>query len=99
MNSASEEYWLDGLELPRKNGELVFDEPWQGRVFCLALAVRSQRPHSWTAFCERLRADTGRLETDYYGAWLDALELVLHDQGLLAQKEVDVRAKEYETGL
>ena len=25
--------------LPRKNGELVFDEPWQGRVFGMAVAL------------------------------------------------------------
>ena len=29
--------------LPRKNGELVFEEPWQGRVFGMAVALHEQR--------------------------------------------------------
>jgi len=27
------------LDLPRRNGELAFDAPWQGTVFALAAAV------------------------------------------------------------
>jgi len=30
---------LSGLDLPRRNGELAFDAPWQGTVFALAAAV------------------------------------------------------------
>lgn len=30
---------VSDLELPRRNGELAFDHPWQSRVFALALAV------------------------------------------------------------
>ena len=32
---------LDGVAaLPRKNGELVFEAPWQGRAFGLAVTSR-----------------------------------------------------------
>ena len=30
---------LSDLDLPRRNGELAFDAPWQSRVFALAAAV------------------------------------------------------------
>jgi hypothetical protein len=30
---------LSGLDLPRRNGELAFDAPWQSTVFALAAAV------------------------------------------------------------
>ena len=38
--------WSRSMEgqaaLPRKNGELVFDEPWQGRVFGMAVALHER---------------------------------------------------------
>lgn len=30
---------LSGLDLPRRNGEIVFEAPWQSTVFALAAAV------------------------------------------------------------
>ena len=29
---------LSGLDLPRRNGDLAFDAPWQSTVFALAVA-------------------------------------------------------------
>jgi hypothetical protein len=29
----------DDLAVPRKNGELVFEAPWEGRVFGMAVAM------------------------------------------------------------
>ena len=31
-------------DLPRRNGELAFDAPWESRVFALAAALRRERP-------------------------------------------------------
>ncbi len=28
--------------LPRKNGELIFSEPWEGRVFAMAIALHDE---------------------------------------------------------
>ncbi len=36
--------------LPRKNGELVFDEPWQGRVFGMAIALHEDKRYEWEEF-------------------------------------------------
>ena len=42
--------------LPRENGELVFDAPWQGRVLGMALAVVQERGLDWDEFRQRLIA-------------------------------------------
>jgi hypothetical protein len=34
---------LDGVDVPRRNGELVFDAPWQSRAFGMAAAVVETR--------------------------------------------------------
>jgi len=31
--------------LPRKNGELIFSEPWEGRVFAMAIALHGGDVH------------------------------------------------------
>lgn len=34
---------VEAVDLPRRNGELAFDEPWQTRAFGLAAAVVETR--------------------------------------------------------
>ena len=46
--------------LPRRNGELVFEAPWQGRVFGLALGVVRHLGLPWHEFQQRLIAEIGR---------------------------------------
>ena len=38
------------IAVPRKNGELVFEEPWEGRVFGMAVALHDQRLYGWEEF-------------------------------------------------
>jgi hypothetical protein len=50
---------LSDLDLPRRNGELAFDAPWQSTVFALAAAVIEHAfggPYweSWTTALEML---------------------------------------------
>lgn len=90
--------------LPRKNGELVFNQPWEGRIFGMALALRSQTPYAWSDFRERLErqiaaagpSDDG---SRYYEHWLGAFEALLNDMELLTPAELERRAHEYEIGL
>ncbi len=49
---------LDGL--PRKNGELVFEAPWQGRAFGMAAVLRNERGLEWDARGARARAARSR---------------------------------------
>ena len=70
--------------LPRDNGELVFEEPWQGRALGMAVVVLERTGLSWADFRRHLVAAIGARPagsespaTAYYTAWLDALESLL----------------------
>jgi nitrile hydratase accessory protein len=75
--------------LPRDNGELVFEEPWQGRALGMGVVVLERTGASWAEFREHLaraiaerRRAAGESDADaYYGAWLDALEALLAERG------------------
>jgi len=85
---------LDGL--PRKNGELVFEAPWQSRAFGMAVALYEQRAYEWESFRQALIAEIERrADDDYYASWLGAFEKVLLDQGTLSRDELERRRSEF----
>jgi nitrile hydratase accessory protein len=71
--------------LPRSNGELVFEEPWQGRALGMAVVALERAGIPWSEFSRRLADAIQRHAYDpeesaasaYYAAWLDALESTL----------------------
>jgi nitrile hydratase accessory protein len=73
---------LAGVPLPRDNGELVFEEPWQGRVLGMGVVVLERTGASWPDFAGHLAAAIARqphepdepAATAYYAAFLEALE-------------------------
>ncbi len=70
---------LPGLDLPRRNGELAFDAPWQSTVFALAAAaVEHAWGGDWEPFRQQLiaaiAAETGR---PYWESWTAALEALV----------------------
>lgn len=77
--------------LPRDNGELVFEEPWQGRALGMGVVALQRTGVTWEDFREHLVAaiaarpqrDRETAATAYYAAWLDALERLLDERGLL----------------
>jgi nitrile hydratase accessory protein len=77
--------------LPRHNGELVFEEPWQGRALGMGVVAIDRAGASWSDFRRHLASaiaargaiDGESYATTYYGAWLDALEALLAERGLL----------------
>lgn len=77
--------------LPRDNGELVFEEPWQGRALGMGVVVLDRTGASWEAFRRHLVAAIRRRPQEpgesaasaYYAAWLDAVEALLAERGLL----------------
>ncbi len=93
----------DTPRLPRQNGELVFNAPWEGRAFGMTLALREAEPFDWADFRTRLEreiaaagpADDG---TRYYERWLAAFERLLEDAGLVDQAELERRTREYLEG-
>jgi nitrile hydratase accessory protein len=89
--------------LPRLNGELVFEAPWEGRAFGMAVALNEQAVYPWRSFrdalVEHIAADdaAGR-PTTYYERWLASLETMLLQQGIVTQEELDARTAEYASG-
>lgn len=85
---------------PRSNGELVFAAPWEGRAFAMALTLHDQGLFEWSAFQAQLiravaRAEAAGGEYVYYRCWLEALETLLSDEGLVADGSVEERAGAY----
>lgn len=84
---------------PRSNGELVFAEPWESRAFGLAFALYDGGHFTWDEFQAALITAIGDWERDhpdrddwsYYRCWLDALERLIEQRGLLATPEVEER--------
>jgi nitrile hydratase accessory protein len=76
--------------LPRSNGELVFEEPWQGRALGLAVVALEGAGIPWAEFSRRLGEAVQRhgydpeepAATAYYAAWLEALEETLQAAGV-----------------
>jgi nitrile hydratase beta subunit-like protein len=70
---------MGGVEAPpRRNGELVFAEPWEGRVFAVAIAAQQGLGLAWDDFRRLLVAEIERdPERPYYESWLAALEALI----------------------
>lgn len=82
---------MDGpIALPRDNGELVFNEPWEGRAFALAVAVVDERGLSWDAFRLRLiDAIAEQPDRPYYESWAAALESLVVGLDLATEAALD----------
>ena len=79
-----------GAALPRRNGELVFEAPWQGRAFGMALAVVERLGLPWSAFQRHLIAEIAvRPEAPYYERWLAALERLVVEHGVATAAELE----------
>jgi nitrile hydratase accessory protein len=87
--------------IPRRNGEPVFNEPWESRVFGVAVALCERRLFEWDEFRARLIAQiasvdaragaSGQPPTGYYENFLAALERLLVDKGICAGEEIERR--------
>jgi nitrile hydratase accessory protein len=93
--------------VPRKNGELVFDAPWQSRAFGMAVGLHERGVFAWEEFRDRLIAEIAKHPGEgsgdspaavYYRQWLAALEGLLVDKGVLSGPAVEARAGEFASG-
>ena len=80
---------------PRRNGELVFDAPWQSRVFGLCMAVietcfQGDREPFRQRLIAAIRDDPDR---PYWDSWTIALERLVVEAGLLDELATDRRIK------
>jgi nitrile hydratase accessory protein len=85
---------------PRANGELVFAEPWESRIFGVALSLHQAGRFEWPAFQAELIAAIARWEGGhdegapfrYYDCWLQALESLLDGLGLIDRESLEAQA-------
>ena len=89
--------------LPRQNGELVFEEPWQGRVFGMAVALHESGLYDWEEFRQTLIARIAAAEARggpfaYYEVWLQTFEDLLTRKRLVTAPEIDETTYQFEFG-
>ncbi|HUR02569.1 MAG TPA: nitrile hydratase subunit beta [Nonomuraea sp.] len=82
---------------PPRRAEPVFEEPWQGRAFALAvlsgrIACGGYNADAFRHALERLDR-TAYLDDGYFGRWLNGAELMLTESATLAPSAIDARAR------
>ena len=91
----------EAVALPRKNGELVFEAPWEARAFGLAVALNEQGLYPWTEFSGKLAEtievaespseESGSESSLYYERWLATLEQTLLENALVTENELEAQ--------
>jgi nitrile hydratase accessory protein len=88
--------------IPRREGEMAFDQPWEIRALSMTVALHDQGELTWPEFQRELitairqweESPASTDEWHYYERWLVALEEVLAAHGLVPPDELDRRASE-----
>jgi nitrile hydratase accessory protein len=105
MASVPEPTRLDLLEAqgpaapPRKNGELVFQAPWESRLFGVTVLLHRAGFFEWEEFRRLLIDEIRRWEDEqrdpadwsYYQRWQAAFEKLLTAKGLCGATELQER--------
>jgi nitrile hydratase accessory protein len=91
------------VALPRKNGELVFEAPWQGRAFGMAVVLNEAGQYAWNEFRDHLIAEIQDAPEHadpavYYERWLASLERLIVEKGLVRPEELEARTEEIASG-
>ena len=79
---------------PLRNGELVFEAPWQGRVFALANSLSERGVFEWSEFQAALIQELKEVTVSadqpyaYYEHFLHALADLLNSKGVVSGKEL-----------
>jgi len=86
---------VGSTSLPRRSGELVFHDPWERKVFAIAVTLCEQGWFEWDEFRQYLMAEIAMAEhaagpqalasvlPSYYESWLTALEKLLCEKGIV----------------
>ena len=101
MTDADEQMPLTGeLAPPMANGDIVFEAPWQSRVFGMARALCEAGLYEWDDFRERLIDEISRHDEAaavagsgyaYFDHFLSAFEQLLADRQLCDGDELNLR--------
>ncbi len=105
MSDAFEAGLSGDLAPPMANGEVLFEAPWQGRVFGMARALAEAGAYQWDEFraClieeiarwDRAHGEDPKGDFAYFDHFLRAFERLLEQKGLLAIDAVSDRAAAY----
>jgi nitrile hydratase accessory protein len=104
---------LDAASVPTDDGDPVFNEAWQARIFGLAVAMRGQGGvYEWKSFQQRLSDEIAAaegatdeaastpdaIEDEYYHQWMSALERLLIERGHVDKSKLRRRTVEFMEG-
>ena len=94
-------------QIPRRDGELSFREPWEVRTLGLVVQLHRDGHFTWPEFqatlvetiaeWERMPA-AERRPWSYYGCWQQAAERLMARKALVTNDELDERADEFLSG-
>jgi nitrile hydratase accessory protein len=88
---------------PRDNGEILFQRPWEGRAFGMAIALSKKGHYEWEEFRQGLIASIAEWEAthckddpdwDYYLRWLSSLESLVLESSLISEEELEERTRQ-----
>jgi len=85
--------------LPQSNGELVFESPWEGRAFEVAVALTHAGRYEWREFNSVFinhiaRAEQSSDSSTYDQRWLATLEELALEKGFVTDEELEQRAEQ-----
>lgn len=89
---------------PRKNGEPVFEAPWQSRAFGMVVGLHTAGLFPWDDFKTLLIEEVAAgakgspEEGHYYHQWIRAFWRLLVAKGILSEAEMAARREEFLTG-
>lgn len=95
------------IAYPRKNGEPVFDAPWQSRAFGMVVRLHASGVYPWDDFKALLIDEIAKQpckdapvdSTQYYLQWVNAFWRLLVAKELLSEAEMKLRAEEFLVGI
>ncbi len=81
---------------PLAGDDPVFHEPWEARVFALAVSLNQNGVFTWTEWAAALSARIEKAQRDgdpdlgdtYYCHWTEALEALVAEKGLSSAPEL-----------
>jgi nitrile hydratase accessory protein len=89
--------------LPRDEGGPVFQEPWEAHAFALAVRLSESGCFSWSEWAailgQEIRVAQERGDPDlghsYYHHWLNALERLCAEKGLVSGTDLNRRKQQW----
>lgn len=85
----------------QKDGEPVFQAPWEARAFAIVNQLAQAQEYSWSEWTEHFAREISAAEheptdtSSYYERWVRACEKVLIAKGILNPLAIEQRIKEF----